>query len=193
MKKIFAIFYLSSLFACSHHQNHHQTIKHVANQKVHCYKQHIAHDDGTSSFVLWYMIMTMNNQSYYYYTSDSPVTNFTTVVWQESKENPITTYDEAEFQQVSEVEVQENQLSQEMQVEMDSSPENFGGMTESELGDYEGGGQESNSDNSTQGSDNSSGGGSDNGSSDGGSSDGGGSDGGEGGDGGGGDGGGGGD
>lgn len=173
MKKLFAIFYLVSLFACDQ-QQHHRTVKHVVNQKVQCYRQHKTNDDGSGAFLFWYMITTMNNGPCYYYASESPVTDFSTVIWQESKDNPITNYDEAEFQQMPEVEVQASELSTEMQMEMDSSPENFGGMTESELGDYEGGGQDNSSDNSAQGSDNSSDGGSSDGGSDGGGGDGGG-------------------
>lgn len=174
MKKLFAIFYLVSLFACSEQQNYHQsthhTVRHVANQKVKCYKQHVKNKDGSDSFIFWYMLWTLNNQSCYYYSSDAPITSYSTIVWQKADDSPLSSVNAEEYDQVSEQEISQQEMSPEMQTEMNENAEYFGGMTESEMGDYEDGSETNSTDNSDNGSDNSS----DGSSSDGGGSDGGG-------------------
>lgn len=177
MKKLFAIIYLTSLFACGQHHVSHHIQKHVADQKVHCYRQRITNQDGSSSFIFWYMIWTLNNQSCYYYSSDVPITNYSTISWQESDDSPLSTVNPQECEQMPDQVVPEQDMSPEMQAEMNDNAEYFGGMTEDQMGDYENSSDQNATDNSNNGSDNSS----DGGSSDGGSGDGGGGDGGDGG------------
>lgn len=170
MKKLFAIFYIASLFACSQQNNHRPTERHVANQKVKCYRQHSKDKDGGSTLIYWYMIWTLNNQCYYY-SSASPVTDYSSISWQKSDVSPISEAGLIECEELPEQEVSQMEMSPEMQAEMSDNAEYFGGMNESEMGDYENSGDYDSEDN---GSDNSDGGYSDGGSSDGGGGDGGG-------------------
>lgn len=140
MKKLFFILFASILlFSC-------QRRHHVAKQKVQCYKQHVVHDDGSANWIFWYILWTSNNQSCYYYSSSTPISNYSSVIWVESKENPLESINENDIQQMPEQEVSQQELSSEMQQEIDTNPEDFGGMTQDEMGDYEGGGSDNSSD-----------------------------------------------
>jgi len=88
-----------------------------------------------NDFIFWYVILQPNNSCSYYCTTTPIVNNnFTTVNWTPSNTIPSTISSE---KPVEEQEVETENFSEEMQAEIDTTPENFEGMTESEMGDYE--------------------------------------------------------
>ena len=175
MKKIAILILLSfALFSCENHSGH-RTPKSI---KVKCYKQHntTADEDETNDWIFWYIIENMDGGCSYY-SSSTPVTNFSSVSWTKSQSLPEELNDKENLEQQPEEEIAVNDLSQEMQAEIDATPDNFGGMTYDEMGDYENSTQEG--DNSTDGgNDGGSDGGGDSGGGDSGGGDGGGGDGG---------------
>lgn len=67
--------------ACNNTQE--PTKKHVKQYTQTCY-----HSDGTAYLLYWYLLTSGNR--YYYYSSPTPVSNFTTINWNESTTNPIS-------------------------------------------------------------------------------------------------------
>lgn len=151
--------------------------KHSKNYKVQTYRVHNSTDD---SWIFWYLMMGPNN-NYYYYSSPTAINSYADITtWSTSNTNPIYNVPTENLETGPDQVVAQEEFSPDMQTAMDNTPENFGGMTSEEMGDYEGTNTESetnsnNSDNNSD-SDNSSSSSDDGGSS---SDGGGGSDGGE--------------
>lgn len=132
MKKLIFLFsILSVLCSCSNHHTH------VKDQHVKCYRQHIETPSGTE-MLFWYLIWNSSGTSCYYYSSPTEITNYSSVQWQSSDRSPIA--ESSNIEEMPEQVVSEQNLSAEMQQEIDTHPEDFGGMTQEEMGDYEGGG-----------------------------------------------------
>lgn len=97
-------------------------------------------DEDTDAITYWYLINNTNGQAgYYTYQSPTPVTNFSTVAWSRSVTVPAAVKTELEENPES-LEVEVEDLSVDMQTEIDTTPEDFDGLTAEEMGDYEGGG-----------------------------------------------------
>lgn len=156
MKKLIFLMVLSLAFACGQPTHHHKS---YAKQTMHSYQT----QDDSGNWIWWYIMMSNNGSTTNYYSYSSPVavTDFSSVQFTQSATAPI---DLQEAKEMAEQEMTVEELPAEMQAEISDNPENFGGMTEDEMGDYEGG-TESDGDNGSA---------DDGGSSDAGSSDGGG-------------------
>lgn len=130
MKTIFTLIALLAVLILSSCENN--KLSHI---KVHTYQVDTSEDDEIDDIIFWYLI-NMNNGSCYYTTSSTPITNFSGVNWTQSEKTP----EELEGLQETEVqEVEVNELDAEIQEEIDTTPEDFEGMTSDEMGDYEGG------------------------------------------------------
>lgn len=146
-----------------------------------CYRQHSMSDNGLDTWLFLY-IMTMDNGRYYYYTSPTQISSFAynNVSWQKSENNPVDNIGKDEIEQIELDQKQQQQLSDQVQEKMDENPEYFEGMTQDEMGDYEGtstsGDEDKETEDNSQGESESSGseGGSDSGSDSGGGDSGGG-------------------
>lgn len=143
------------LFGCAEKQRHYK-------EKVQCYKTHSVDGSGNDVWLYYYLFMGSNN--YYYYNSTTPVTDFSNASWQTSTTSPVNTADAQNVEQMPEQVVSTQEMPADIQQEMESNPENFGGMTADEMGDYEGGGSSSGTSEGNSASDNSSDAGSDSGS-----------------------------
>jgi len=157
MKKVILLLAIIGIsYGCSHREKK-KTAKSV---KVKCYKQHssIVDNDPTNDWIFWYLIMN-NNGGCNYYSSTSPVSNYSSVSWSKADRVPEELADKEQVQEQPEQEVEVDDLAADMQAEIDATPENYQGMTYEELGDYENSTQDidNQSDNSTteSGSDNS--------------------------------------
>lgn len=150
MKKLITIGLVLLLTACNNHPHH---------QKIQSYRTHSGSSGGVNSdaWIYYYILWNAANTQCYYYSSPYPVSNYSNVSWQSSTTSPIQNMDEAESMGTQVVENED--LSTEMQQEIDTNPENFEGMTQDDMGDYEsdGGGDGSvstSSDDGESGSDN---------------------------------------
>jgi hypothetical protein len=136
-------------FGC--HQRHKKKLISIKEYRV-THKKEVCPEDSTHSgtvtqnanddFVFWYIITCNSNNSTYYYSYSSPtqVTNFSSVDWTLTQAFPVESANEATGTTVTTTEVTEpvSEMSTEMQTEMSENADYFGGMTESEMGDYEG-------------------------------------------------------
>ena len=125
MKKLLLLLLIPVLFSCVHKQH---------KQVIHRYKE--KKDDNT--FLYWYIIESADNasQTNYYYSSLDIITDFSDVVFTKSESIP---FDEKSVEELTPEQVSQEELSPETQTEFSENAENFGGMTEDEMGDYEGG------------------------------------------------------
>lgn len=154
MKKLFAFLLIIALFSCTHHSH---------KQKIECYRQHTVDDNGNDAWLYWYILGTLNSSNSYYYSSSSPISDYSSVSWNQSTPANTPNLQDQTFEPMPEQVVENQDLSTEMQQEINDNPENFGGMTQDEMGDYEGGGNDNTSDNSSNDGGSSDGGGSDSG------------------------------
>jgi hypothetical protein len=148
MKKLlFLLFICSAFLGCQ--QKHKKKLISIKEYKVshdkECYTNVSPNENKSASddLLFWYIITCNSNNSayYYYYSSPTAMTNFSNVNWTLSQTFPVETADEANGVTVAQTNISEpvTDMSQDMQTEMSDNPEYFGGMTESEMGDYEGG------------------------------------------------------
>lgn len=161
MKKILYLLLLVTFcFSCGNGNGSHQgKRKKVAKSlKVKCYKQrnpNTASDNNPmNDYIFWYLIMN-NNGSCSYYSSPTPITNYSTVNWSKSDIVPQELNDKENVQEQPEQEVEVDNLSNEMQAEIDATPDNFEGMTFEELGDYENSTQDIDNNSNTESNSNS--------------------------------------
>lgn len=155
MKKIITVACLLILFGC-HQRKHHY------KEKVNCYKTHSVDNNGNDVWLYYYLFWANNNTQCYYYSSPTQVSSFSNTNWQSSNTSPVSGMSENQVEQMPSQEVSTQEMSTEIQSEMESNPENFEGMTQDQMGDYEGGGSYDASDNNS-GDSGSDGGGSDSG------------------------------
>jgi len=130
MKKLLLIICLFAVTLSSCDKRH-------TKHNVTSYKEHRINDAGLEELIYWYVILSDNN-TYYYYSSPTPVSNYSSISWSKSSENPLSNVSESELDKLAEETVTEQELSQDMQQEIDENPDNFEGMSENEMGDYEG-------------------------------------------------------
>lgn len=179
--------------SCQPQKKHkkHKKLK-VKELKVH---SKTVDNDPLNDWLFYYVILNNDSKTggCYTYSSPTQVTDFKSVNWTESKELPqeltefadeladnTNTVNETTIE--NDIEVNVEDLSVEMQTEIDMTPEYFGGMTVEEMGDYEGTGSynddEAEADTDASDSDSGSDSGGDSGGGDSGGGDGGGGDGG---------------
>lgn len=132
MKKLFTLLTIGILFLTSCDNPHER--KHHTVFNVHSYRQHQSDD----TWLYWYILMNNSGSNYYYYSSPAPVSSYSNVNWSQSATNPIANVPAESVENLQDVQVAENEMSTEMQTTFDETPENFGGMTSEEMGDYEG-------------------------------------------------------
>lgn len=138
MKKLILISCLIILFGCGH--KHHKQI-------VKCYKTHSISNTGDNFWLYYYYLFwSADHSSCYYYSSLTPIYDYSSVNWTQSVKDPLSSFDQTTIETLPEQQVSSNQFNEEMQTEMDTTPENFEGMTADEMGDYEGGTESSGSD-----------------------------------------------
>ncbi len=113
--------------------------KHKKTVAVHVIKPHMGHDDVEALQLYWYIIQQHSTGTYYTYSSPTPISNYTGINWTRSVSIPSNVKEELEQNPENEVQVEVEDLSAEMQTEIDTNAEDFGGMTADEMGDYEGG------------------------------------------------------
>lgn len=137
MKKLFLITLILSvaLISCNHKRHY--------KQKVQCYKTHSVDNTGNDMLLYYYLFWGQNNQSCYFYSSPTPIVSYSTISWQTSTVSPIASMGKEQVEELPEQEVSSQGMNQEMQQEMESNPENFEGMTQDEMGDFEGGNTDS--------------------------------------------------
>ncbi len=137
MKKLLIIALLFSVCSCNLKHKH---IKHVKIHSAKVMRHHDASDDDNmTAFVYWYWMLNSDG-SCYSYSSSSPMTSFSSVTWSSSGSSPLSGIDAKEFdvQEMPEQTISEADLSADMQEAIDANPDNFEGMSEDAMGDYEG-------------------------------------------------------
>lgn len=147
MKKTYINLLLIAIIAlcsCQEPQNQRDvnSKKQAKNVTIKHYKQRnpVNDNDPTNDWLFWYLIMHNNGSCNYYY-SNSPVTDYSSVSWSKSDKLPedlakdINNPEVVQEQETQQVAV--NDLSNEMQTEIDTTPDDYQGMTYEELGDYE--------------------------------------------------------
>lgn len=82
-------------------------------------QQYQTGSDATNDLLFWYLIMNNQTHSYYYYSSPTPVSNFSSVSWSQTNTIP-TQLDN--LQPVSEIEEPLTELPNEIEVEMEAEP-----------------------------------------------------------------------
>lgn len=151
MKKILSLSILLLIvsivcFSCGNGNHHDKHKKRIAKSvKIKRYRQRssVVDNNPMNDWIFWYLIMH-NNGSCSYYSSTTPISNYGSVNWSKSEKVPeelekeMDNKENVQEQQAEQVEVDD--LSNEMQAEIDATPENYEGMTYDELGDYEGDG-----------------------------------------------------
>ncbi len=117
MKFLLNIIIIAILFGCNNDK-----LSHV---KVHKYKQksEVVNDDPSDDWIFWYIIMS-DNGSCYYYSSPSPVTNYSSITWTPSSNIPYAISDKnPEAEEVEELGVEEvsvEEFGEEMQSDLES-------------------------------------------------------------------------
>jgi hypothetical protein len=126
MKNLFLIFCIIGIFGCLpvHHKS-----------KVHCYQKHSINDIGLDEVMYWYIWYGSNNQCYSYSTP-RPISTFVNVNWTQSTAKPTEIENEKE---VVEQELNDTELPQELQSEVEQSPEAEVDVDASSSGDVSGG------------------------------------------------------
>ncbi len=133
MKNIITIILLSIFISCNHKP------KGLKDVKVHTYKQHstVVDNDPTNDWIFWYIIFG-NNNSCYYYSSPSYATNYSGASWISSPSVPLSINNNnpnsPDVEELTEQNIQINELPQEIQTEIDQSPDNFEGSTNEDVG-----------------------------------------------------------
>lgn len=145
MKIIISLFIVFSMLSCDTSNGHSQHCK---------IQQYQTGSDATNDLLFWYLIMNNQTHTYYYYSSPTPITNFSSISWSQSNTMP-TELDN--MQPTAEIEEPLTELPNEIEVEMETNTEQ--GQTES----TENSSNESGSESSSESSSGDSGGGGDSG------------------------------
>ena len=115
------LFFVSCVYNVNNKHKHQKHFK----EKVHCYKVHEVNTDGTDNSDVWlyYYVILMSDNSCYYYTSPTSISDFSKTNWISAKENPIEEIkDEVEL---PEEEITSEELPETIQSEMDTNPNEF--------------------------------------------------------------------
>lgn len=122
--------FITTIFGCNNKKHY--------KEKVSCYRVHQQDNSGNDILMYYLLFSSMNNSNYYYYSSPTQITNYSFITWNQSSINPIKNIEEDKIDNLGDKEITTEQFSEEMQSKMENNPENFQGMKESEMGDYEG-------------------------------------------------------
>lgn len=102
-----------------------------------------------NDFLFWYVILCHNNTGgvyYYNYCSPTQVTNFQGANWSKSETLP---YENEMVVSTSNEQVNTTELEPEIQTDINDNEGTFEGMSETEMGDYEGTSSDAATDNSS--------------------------------------------
>jgi len=117
----------------------------LSHIKVHKYKQksEVVNSDPSDDWIYWYLIMSDSyGNSCYYYSSSTPITNYSTISWTKSADVPYAISSSnpkaEEVEELGEEEVLVDELGEEMQAEVESES-NDQSESESSDSDSDGG------------------------------------------------------
>lgn len=116
MKKTI-LFILVALYALSITSCNHKQHKHQDKQEVKTYREKHITNDGTDDYLYWYVMFNDNTNKYYYYSSPTPLDNYSNINWSSTTTNPVS----ASFEETQSLSIDITELPTEIQTEFSES------------------------------------------------------------------------